>query len=67
VRTLIDRERNNSLSENGEFGWDGACGCYVVIDPISQVAIFYAQQEAGSPWYTWHGTVRNLAYASIWS
>jgi CubicO group peptidase (beta-lactamase class C family) len=40
VRTLIDRERNNSLSEIGEFGWDGACGCYVVIDPAAQIAIF---------------------------
>jgi CubicO group peptidase (beta-lactamase class C family) len=67
VRTLIDRERNNALSENGEFGWDGACGCYVVIDPVSQTAIFYAQQEAGSKWWEWHGTIRNFAYASIWS
>jgi CubicO group peptidase (beta-lactamase class C family) len=66
VRTLIDRERNNSLSENGEFGWDGACGCYVVIDPAAEVAMFYAQQEAGSPWWEWHGTVRNFAYASLW-
>lgn len=67
VRTLVDRERNNSLSENGEFGWDGACGCYVVIDPASQTALFYAQQEAGSKWWEWHGTVRNFAYASLWS
>ena len=67
VRTLIDRERNNSLSENGEFGWDGACGCYAVIDPAAQTAIFYAQQEAGSQWWEWHGTVRNFAYAGIWS
>ena len=66
VRTLLDRERNNSLSENGEFGWDGACGCYVVVDPAAEVAFFYAQQEAGSKWWEWHGTVRNFAYASIW-
>jgi CubicO group peptidase (beta-lactamase class C family) len=66
VRTLIDRERNNALSENGEFGWDGACGCYVVIDPAAEVALFYAQQEAGSKWWEWHGTVKNSAYASIW-
>lgn len=66
VRTLVNREDNNSLSQNGEFGWDGARGCYVVIDPESEVALFYAQQENGSPWYRWHGTVRNYAYASIW-
>lgn len=66
VRTLVDRELNNSLSQNGEFGWDGARGCYVVIDPEEQLTLFYAQQEGGSPWYNWHGTVRNTAYASIW-
>lgn len=65
VRTLMDRERNNSLSAKGEFGWDGALGCYVLADPTSGVGIFYAQQEQGSPWYTWHGTLRNLAYAAI--
>ncbi|MDR1263304.1 MAG: beta-lactamase family protein, partial [Oscillospiraceae bacterium] len=52
VRTLMDRERNNSLSEAGEFGWDGAQGCYVVVDPKARVAIFYAQQEGGSQWWT---------------
>ncbi|NUU62308.1 serine hydrolase domain-containing protein [Paenibacillus agri] len=66
VRTLVDREDNNSLSFNGEFGWDGARGCYVVIDPEAEVALFYAQQESGSPWFRWHGTIRNYAYASVW-
>ena len=65
VRTLMNRERNNALSENGEFGWDGALGCYVVADPKSGIAIFYAQQEGGSQWWTWHGTVRNFAYACV--
>ncbi|WP_155987865.1 hypothetical protein [Gorillibacterium massiliense] len=37
-----------------------------VIDPESEVTLFYAQQEGGSPWYRWYGTVRNYAYASIW-
>ncbi|GHU65836.1 hypothetical protein FACS1894184_02420 [Clostridia bacterium] len=67
ARTLMDREKNNALSENGEFGWDGARGCYVVVDPNVQVALFYAQQEAGSTWWDWHGTVRNMVYASIWA
>jgi hypothetical protein len=30
------------------------------------VALFYAQQEGGSPWWRWHGTIRNYAYASVW-
>ncbi|BBI30902.1 serine hydrolase domain-containing protein [Cohnella abietis] len=66
VRTLVNPEDNNALSMKGEFGWDGARGCYVVIDPDAQITLFYAQQEAGSPWYQWHGSVRNYAYASVW-
>ena len=67
VRTLLDPERNNSLSAKGEFGWDGALGCYLLADPDTAggVGIFYAQQEGGSPWYTWHGLIRNYAYAGI--
>lgn len=65
VRTLINRERNNSLSANGEFGWDGALGCYWVADPDSEVAIFYVQQAGGAPWWEWHGTVRNTVYACL--
>ncbi|GHU11522.1 hypothetical protein FACS1894151_11210 [Spirochaetia bacterium] len=67
VRTLINREKNNALSANGEFGWDGAHGCYVVVDPDTETAIFYAQQEGGSQWWFWHGTVRNYVYASLWN
>ena len=65
VRTLIDRERNNALTENGEFGWDGALGCYLLADPATGIGLFYAQQEGGSQWWTWHGTVRNLAAACV--
>ena len=65
VRTLINRERNNSLSRNGEFGWDGALGCYWVADPDSEVAIFYVQQAGGNAWWEWHGTVRNTVYACL--
>lgn len=65
VRTLLDRERNNSLSENGEFGWDGALGCYLAADPKSGIAVFYAQQEGGSKWYAYHGMIRNYAYACV--
>ena len=65
VRTLMDPERNNSLSAKGEFGWDGALGCYLLADPENGVGIFYAQHEGGSPWWTWHGMIRNLAYAAV--
>lgn len=65
VRTLLDRETNGSLSQNGEFGWDGMLGSYILVDPSSEVAIFYAQHEDGSPWWDWHGEMRNAAYSCL--
>jgi CubicO group peptidase (beta-lactamase class C family) len=65
VRTLLSWEKNNALSANGEFGWDGACGCYVLADPKNNIALFYAQQEAGSEWWYWHGSIRNYLYAGL--
>ena len=26
--------------KQGEFGWDGAAGCYVMIDPVRKVSVF---------------------------
>ncbi|MBQ8162004.1 MAG: beta-lactamase family protein [Clostridia bacterium] len=65
VRTLMDRERAGSLSQQGEFGWDGMLGCYVLADPASHVGIFYAQQENGTPWFHWHSMIRQYVYAAI--
>ena len=44
VRTLIAPTRGGSLSPVGEFGWDGAAGCYVLMDPENRLTLFYAQQ-----------------------
>lgn len=38
VRTNIDGD----FSAHGEFGWDGAAGAYVMMDPDNHIVIFYA-------------------------
>ncbi len=40
VRTRIDNSLNGSI---GEFGWDGAAGCYVLIDPDKKLSVFYSE------------------------
>lgn len=65
VRTLKCPERNNSLSKTGEFGWDGARGCYMLADPEMKTGIVYVQQERGSHWSWYHGMIRNLAYVGL--
>ena len=65
VRTLIDA--GASKSPVGEFGWDGAAGCYVIIDPENRISLFYAQEVLGMliAYNEIHPTIRDLAYEAL--
>jgi len=65
VRTLIDK--STSKSPVGEFGWDGAAGAYVLVDPENHIGIFYAH-SAATPLDIWnivHPTIRDKVYEAI--
>jgi CubicO group peptidase (beta-lactamase class C family) len=64
VRTLISRGAAGSLSSLGEFGWDGAKGVYVVIDPSRKLSLTYAEHRGGDK-YLVQPRLRNLAYACL--
>ncbi len=61
VRTMIKPEM--SPSAFGEFGWDGAMGAYMFIDPANEFALFYAQHESGAAWH--HVEIRDAAYRGL--
>ncbi len=65
VRTLIDPAA--ARSPVGEFGWDGAAGSYVMIDPVNHVSLFYAQQVLGCVYAygTVHPALRDLTYECL--
>ncbi len=42
VRTMMERSESGSLGSVGEFGWGGAAGGNVVIDPETGLSVFYA-------------------------
>lgn len=65
VRTLVDGSASNSPV--GEFGWDGAAGCYVMVDPVNHIAIFYAQQvyNCGYAYNSIHPAIRDLTYECL--
>ncbi len=62
VRVKI--RENDGLSPIGEFGWDGAAGCYVLMDPVNQLSIFFGMEVLGWPACigTAHGQLRDLIY-----
>lgn len=62
VRTLIDK--SCSRSSLGEFGWDGAAGSYVMIDPKYNLSIFFAMHVRGWPTLIGcgHAPIRDMTY-----
>ncbi len=66
VRTLVDIASLGSNGALGEFGWDGAGGCYTVIDPKNELSFFYARHimYGGVADYT-QTRIRNIVYRCI--
>lgn len=66
-RTHISPVRSLSLSPIGEFGWSGAAGAFVMMDPHNRIAVFYAQHimGCGYVYQVAHPMIRNLVYEAL--
>ena len=65
VRTVIDRAAGGVMSPVGEFGWGGAAGAYVMIDPENRLSVFYAQHMLNNMEPYVHPRIRNIVYGII--
>ncbi len=65
VRTVIDRAAGGVMSPIGEFGWGGAAGAYVMIDPANRLSVFYAQHMLNNKEPYVHPRIRNITYACL--
>lgn len=52
VRTMTDPEKVDGYAVKGEFGWDGAAGSVVIIDPANKVSLVSARHLLESPRHT---------------
>lgn len=64
VRTRVDAAKNGHI---GEFGWDGAAGCYLLIDPEIKLSVFFSENIHNWPlmWQDIHLTLRDAVYEAI--
>ncbi|MBE6636549.1 MAG: beta-lactamase family protein [Ruminococcaceae bacterium] len=66
VRTLIDRSRGQR-SAIGEFGWDGAAGSYLMMDPTHRLSIVFLMHVRN--WVLLlghsHAALRDLTYEAL--
>ena len=65
VRTHINRAKSGGLSPLGEFGWSGAAGAYILIDPENKVGFFYAHHMLNNQEYFTTPRLRNLLYSCL--
>ncbi len=65
VRTLINNQ--GICSPLGEFGWDGAAGAYLLVDPANRIGLFYAQHVYSCPivYQQLHPRLRDVAGACL--
>lgn len=50
VKTHMDRAKSLHPSPIGEFGWGGAGGTMMLIDPVNHLSVFYVQHMLNTPY-----------------
>lgn len=65
VRTMVDRAAAGSNGSIGEFGWGGAAGANILIDPDLNLAVFYAHHMLNPQEEYYQPRLRNVIYSSI--
>ncbi len=65
VRTMIDRAKGGSLGNVGEFGWGGAAGASVYVDPQIGLAAVYAKHTLNPREEYYQPRVRNVLYSCL--
>lgn len=64
VRTLVNRGRVSN-SSIGEFGWTGAMGTYVAIDPSEKACVVYMHNSVPNMEEYTHHRVRNISFGAL--
>ncbi len=66
VRTLVS-QADGQKSPIGEFGWDGAAGSYVLMDPKNKLSIVFTTHLLNWPaqFGTMHAPIRDLTYDAL--
>ncbi len=65
VYVLWDAKKAGSLASPGTFGWNGAAGSYVSVDPKAQIAVLYIQHMHSPGNKVYHDRLRNTIYREI--
>lgn len=65
VRTLTDKAVGGSLGNIGEFGWGGAAGATVIVDPDINLGVFYTHHMLNPQEHYYQPRLRNVIYTCL--
>lgn len=65
VRTMVNPSVGGSLGPVGEFGWAGAAGAWVMIDPENRLAAFYCMHMLNNQEMYTVNRLRNIIYSCL--
>ena len=65
VRTLIDKAKSGSTGNLGEFGWGGAAGATVLVDPSIRLSVFYTHHMLNPQEDYYQPRLRNVIYSCL--
>lgn len=65
VRTMMEPEECGALSPKGEFGWGGAAGVWVIIDPLNHISLTYTMHMLNNQEAFISPRLRNILYSSL--
>lgn len=65
VRTMVDRAAAGSNGNVGEFGWGGAAGATVLVDPQIGLSVFYAHHMLNPQEPYYQPRLRNVIYGCL--
>jgi len=65
VRTMIDRAAAGFNGACSEFGWGGAAGATILVDPDTRLAYFYAHHMLNPQETYYQPRLRNVVYSAL--
>lgn len=65
VRTLVGKAESGTTGNVGEFGWGGAAGATVLVDPDEKVSMFYAHHMLNPQEDYYQPRIRNVLYTCL--
>lgn len=65
VRTHMDPVASGQIGSLGEFGWGGAAGATILVDPKLNLGVFYAQHTTNPREEYYQPRLRNVVYSCL--